>query len=81
MRKQTPRPIGAPPRKPDRTGYESEARPPDFARHPGKWIPRDCNVAPRERSGLAVALFWLGYPLAVVWGVALVHWLFPGVCP
>lgn len=65
--------------RPDASGYAPRT-PADFAAPPPRWIPRDCNVAPRERGRLAVALFWLGYPIALIWGIALVLWAFPGLC-
>lgn len=88
MRKALPNPFDPPAaperarRKPDRTGFEGEAVPVDFAaaRVSSAW--GKVRVVPVRpwRSRLAVALFWLGYPLALVWGVGLVYWAFPGVC-
>lgn len=66
-------------RRPDTTGHPPST-PRDFAARPGQWTTVDCPAPPRWRGRLAVALFWLGYPLALVWGVGLVHWAFPGVC-
>lgn len=76
-------PAPAPtPRRPDRTGYESEGVPLDFAaaRLSDPWGKvRVVRVRP-WRSRLAGALFWLGYPIALIWGIALVLWAFPGLC-
>lgn len=86
MRKVIPNPFDCPTaaestrRKPDRTGYDSGGVPVDFAARPGQWLTVECPGSLRWRSRLAVALFWLGYPVALIWGVGLVHWAWPGVC-
>lgn len=80
LRPKAPPPAPQPRRRPDRTGNESEAVPVDFAARPGQWITVECPGSPWWRGRLAVALFWLGYPVALIWGVGLVHWAFPGVC-